>query len=327
MTAGWYLAATMPPNPTPELAARSALATRPGTVTVDRDLPRRLAWYRVGWGDPTTRTSPTSFVRATWTPDGPATVAAGWGDGTWRTRGWGPGARWALAALDRMAAGRAGRPEPVVDPRACHRVVADGMRRHRGLWAGASGGLYHELLPAILQQRITVGEAKDQWRRLCHALGEPAPGPDPTLRLPPHPESLARRPAWWFHPFGIEAKRARALGEVARVSEHLWAWAELPPVVVADRLAQVPGVGPWTIGVVLGPACGDDDAVAVGDYHLPHLVAWNLAAEARADDHRMLSLLEPYGGQRGRVIRLLTLVGVRAPAFGARRRILPMHRW
>ena len=114
---------------------------------------------------------------------------------------------------------------------------------------------------------------------------------------------------------------------MAAVADRLWDWARLPPAEVAGRLALVRGVGPWTIGSVLGPACGDEDAVAVGDYHLPNLVAWNLAGEARADDARMLSLLQPYRGQRGRVIRLVALLGRHAPAFGPRHRILPMHRW
>ena len=92
-------------------------------------------------------------------------------------------------------------------------------------------------------------------------------------------------------------------------------------------LGRVRGIGPWTIGSVLGPVCGDDDAVPVGDYHIPNMVAFNLAGEARADDARMLALLEPFRGQRGRVIRLLGLAGRHAPAFGPRRRILPMHRW
>jgi 3-methyladenine DNA glycosylase/8-oxoguanine DNA glycosylase len=138
---------------------------------------------------------------------------------------------------------------------------------------------------------------------------------------------LAGRPAWWFHPLGIETKRARALAAVARVADRLWEWAARPPAEAAGRLALLAGVGPWTIGTVLGPACGDEDAVAVGDYHLPSIVAWNLAGEPRADDARMLTLLEPYRGQRGRVIRLLSLAGRRPPAFGPRQRILPMHRW
>ncbi|MFV0306268.1 MAG: DNA-3-methyladenine glycosylase family protein [Desertimonas sp.] len=293
-------------------------------VRVDPDLGHRLGWYRQGRGDPTTRITATSFVRAMWTPDGPATVAATWADGSWRRQGWGPGATWAAAALDRMA-GAFFVDSPAPTP--CHPLVSAAMHRHRRLWAGASGDLYHELLPAILQQRITSRDAKMQWRRLCHALGDAAPGPDPTLRLPPRPEMLAGQPAWWFHPLGIEAKRARALLAVAGVADRLWSWAAEPPAAVADRLATIAGVGPWTIGTVLGPACGDDDAVAVGDYHIPNMVAWNLMGEARADDERMLALLEPYRGQRGRVIRLLGLVGEGAPAFGPRQRILPMHRW
>jgi 3-methyladenine DNA glycosylase/8-oxoguanine DNA glycosylase len=51
--------------------------------------------------------------------------------------------------------------------------------------------------------------------------------------------------------------------------------------------------------------------VAVGDLHLPHIVSWTLAGERRGSDERMLELLEPYRGHRGRVIRLL-LAGVRA---------------
>jgi hypothetical protein len=41
----------------------------------------------------------------------------------------------------------------------------------------------------------------------------------------------------------------------------------------------------------------------------------------------MLELLEPYRGQRARVVRLIQLGGSRPPAFGPRRRVLPMHRW
>ena len=41
-------------------------------------------------------------------------------------------------------------------------------------------------------------------------------------------------------------------------------------------------------------------AIIADDAHLPDLVSWALAREARADDRRMLELLEPYKGQRRR---------------------------
>ncbi|MGH2417421.1 MAG: DNA-3-methyladenine glycosylase 2 family protein, partial [Candidatus Limnocylindria bacterium] len=63
---------------------------------------------------------------------------------------------------------------------------------------------------------------------------------------------------------------------------------------------------------------GEPDAVSVGDYHLPNVVAWALARESRADDARMLELLEPYRGQRGRVQRLLETGRITAPRHGPR---------
>ena len=84
------------------------------------------------------------------------------------------------------------------------------------------------------------------------------------------------------------------------------------------RLTALPGIGPWTAAEVGVRALGDPDAVSVGDFHLPNLVAYALAGEPRADDARMLELLEPYRGQRARVVRLLELSGIRRPAYGPR---------
>jgi 3-methyladenine DNA glycosylase/8-oxoguanine DNA glycosylase len=287
------------------------------------DLAARLRWYRHGRYDPTTRLGPTGMLRAMWTPDGPASIAVSWSAGRVDVEAWGPGAPWATEAAHRMAAVER-RPPPLPDR---HPVVTAAARHYPGLWAGASGDLYHALLPTIVAQRITSGEAIRQWSRLCHELGEHPPGPDLGLVLPPRPERLAGRPAWWFHPLGIEGRRAGALVDVARVAHRLWGWAQLPAAEVAAKLRLIRGVGPWTVGSVLGPACGDDDAVAVGDYHLPSIVSWNLAREPRGTDDRMLTLLEPFRGQRGRVVRMLTQAGRRPPAFGPRRRVLPMHRW
>jgi 3-methyladenine DNA glycosylase/8-oxoguanine DNA glycosylase len=290
-----------------------------------RSMRLALSPFRYGGSDPTTWLTPHEFVRATFTPDGPGTLRIGWGAGDEgiSAEAWGAGAGW---LLDRVGA-YTGADDVDVDLPDLHPVVTRAVRDHPGLRVGASGGLYHELLPTIVAQRITSGEALRQWQRLCLELGSPAPGPFARLRLPPAPEVLARRPAWWFHPLGIESKRARALTEVAAHAHRLWEWAAAGAVVTASRLALIRGVGPWTIGSVLGPALGDPDAVAVGDYHLANMVAWALAGEPRATDDRMLELLEPYRGQRGRVIRLIGLSGSRVPAFGPRKRILPMHRW
>jgi 3-methyladenine DNA glycosylase/8-oxoguanine DNA glycosylase len=70
---------------------------------------------------------------------------------------------------------------------------------------------------------------------------------------------------------------------------------------------------------VAGVALGDPDAVPVGDYHLPHIVGYAFEGTPRSTDERMLELLEPFRGHRGRVIRLLTVAGIGAPRFGPRK--------
>ncbi len=68
------------------------------------------------------------------------------------------------------------------------------------------------------------------------------------------------------------------------------------------------------------------DAVVVGDYHLPSIVAWNLVGERRADDARMLELLEPFRPHRYRVQHVVTTRLPGRPRHGPRmapRRHLP----
>lgn len=79
----------------------------------------------------------------------------------------------------------------------------------------------------------------------------------------------------------------------------------MSPPDARRRLCVLPGLGPWTAAQVAVVALGDPDAVSVGDYNFPNLVSWALAGEPRGDDARMLELLEPYRGHRGRVIRLI----------------------
>jgi 3-methyladenine DNA glycosylase/8-oxoguanine DNA glycosylase len=68
-------------------------------------------------------------------------------------------------------------------------------------------------------------------------------------------------------------------------------------------------------------ACGDADAVSVGDYHLPAIVGWALAGR-EVDDAGMLELLAPYKGHRHRASMLASLSGThpgrRAPRMTAR---------
>ena len=186
---------------------------------------------------------------------------------------------------------------------------------------GRTGSVLEALVPAILEQKVTGHEARRTLRGLVARYGEDAPGGF-GLRIPPTADVLAGIPYHAFHPLGLERRRAELVRAVAREAprlERLGAAAGGPRADAAAReaayagAAGVPGIGPWTAAEVGIRAFGDPDAVSVGDYHLPNMVAWVLAGEPRGTDERMLELLEPYRGQRGRVLRVLELAGASAP--------------
>ncbi|HAP74735.1 MAG TPA: DNA-3-methyladenine glycosylase [Acidimicrobiaceae bacterium] len=281
---------------------------------------------RYGYSDPTTRLTQHQFVRATLTPEGPGTVHLRWGSSTDLqpvVHTYGPGGDW-LAEMVPAMCGQLDEPVPLVD---AHPVLMAAQERHGVPVIGASGSPYHDVLPIILGQRITAGEAVRQWAALVRRLGEPAPGPFDGLRLPPAPQRLAALPSWWFHPLGIEAKRANALKAAASHGSRLIDLAHHSVTEAGRVLRLIPGVGAWSVGSVLGVSHGDPDAIAVGDYHLKNLVVHALTGAPRGTDEQMLQLLAPYAGQRGRAVRLLQLDGHRPPSFGPRQRILPMSRW
>ena len=181
------------------------------------------------------------------------------------------------------------------------------------------------VIPSIIEQKVTGGEARRSYRRLVERYSEPAPGPG-ILLLPPDPAVLAELGYYDFHPLGIEKRRADTVLRACRLATKLERAASMPPTAAQSLLRIVPGIGPWTVAEVALVALGDVDAVSVGDYHLPSLVSWILAGEPRGDDSRMLELLEPYRGQRGRAIRLLEKSGINAPRYGPRYSPLPIAR-
>jgi 3-methyladenine DNA glycosylase/8-oxoguanine DNA glycosylase len=284
-------------------------------VPLDRPLDLRLtlAVLRRGTGDPTIRLGAASVVRATRTPDGPATIHIRHLGDRLVAEAWGPGAGRLLEGLPALV----GLDDDGSVVRPTHPVLRDAARRFTGLRIGRAGNVIEALVPAILEQKVTGTEAFRAWRLLVTRHGEPAPGPW-DVWVPPSPERLAALPYHAFHPLGVERRRAETIRRVTARADRVAELDTLPLPEVYRRLTSFTGVGPWTAAEVALRALGDVDAVSIGDFHLPHLVTWALAGEPRGDDGRMLQLLEPYRGQRGRVVRWLEASGVRPPARGPR---------
>ncbi|MDQ6840612.1 MAG: DNA-3-methyladenine glycosylase 2 family protein, partial [Actinomycetota bacterium] len=247
-----------------------------------------------------------------------------------RARAWGDGAAWALEHLPDLV-GASDEPSALLarlTGRSPARRRADGVvrllaRRLTGLRIPRSLAVLEATVPVVLAQKVTGVEAKRSYRDLVASLGTPAPGPGGGrgLKVPPDAATLVATPSWVWHGFGVERKRAEIIVGAASAHRRLEETISLDPGDARRRLRAVPGIGPWTAAEVAIVALGDADAVSIGDFHLPNQVAWALAGEPRGDDTRMLELLEPYRGHRGRVLRLVVAGGTIAPRFGPRSEI------
>lgn len=185
---------------------------------------------------------------------------------------------------------------------------------------------------SVIEQLVQSKEARRSIAQMVACAGEQV---TPSLWLWPPPEVLGATPMWNLRRCGISGRMITALHagavEAGRLERARGDWAALD-----RRLLALPGVGPWT-SAETRIRLGDPDAVSVGDYHLPTTVGYALAGPAgdgpdgKWTDAGMLALLEPYRGQRGRVIRLAEMAAGRGlvPRKGRRapRAALSAHRY
>ena len=228
-------------------------------------------------------------------------------------RAWGDGAEVALDGLPELLG--CTDDDDGFDPG--HPVLAKLWRDHADVRLPRSRAVTESLVNVVLEQRVTTFEARRSQQQIVTRWGEPAPGPTDLL-LPPDPEVLAGVVYYDLHVVGVERKRADTVRRVAANARRLDAIVDLPVAEAHQRLLAIPGVGPWSAAEVALVALGDPDAVPVGDVHLPSDVTHVLLGEAIDDDDAMLEALEPYAGQRGRVIRLIVSAGLHAPRHGPR---------
>lgn len=301
-----------PPGPDVDLVVRLDFEVDPvATLSESRHGPR----------DPTVRFESGVVWRASRTDDGPATIRITRAAGGWRVMGWGPGAESAVAGVPRLLGAEDDPAALQLPPGRLREMQA----RARGLRFGRSDAVWPALLPAICGQKVTATQAHRAYFGLVGRHGEVAPGPG-GLRLVPRPQVIAALPYYELHPLGLEQRRANTLIRAARRADWLQEACGMTRGAALARLRALPGIGPWTAAEVARQAFGDPDAVSLGDFHVPDMVCWALAGEPRGDDTRMLELLEPYRGQRARLVRLIERSGISAPKYGPRMRDRPIGR-
>lgn len=178
---------------------------------------------------------------------------------------------------------------------------------------------------AFVHQLVQGREARRSCNEIALRIGTQV---DHDLWSWPSGQALRHTPDWALRRCGVSARTAQGLRAAAVHAGRLEA-ARSDWALLDRRMRALPGCGAWTSGTAR-LALGDPDAVPEGDYNLPSLVGHVLAGEP-ADDAGMASLLAPFAGHRGRVLRLLTTGAGRGlvshPRRTAPRAALSAHRY
>jgi 3-methyladenine DNA glycosylase/8-oxoguanine DNA glycosylase len=277
------------------------------------DLARSLLLRDHGRANPTiARPAPGELLRAQRTPEGPASVHLRVHAGAVEAEAWGPGRAWLLDRLP-TSLGLDDRP-PVFAGR-----LGRLQRHHPGIRQARAPDVFDLLVGYVIRQRVAWRDAVASQAQILRAHAEAAPGPvELGLRLPVSAAQWLAMSTADLAAFGLERKRAKTILGLAARADRIRSLAADEPERFGVAIESFTGVGPWTRAMAQAHGLGDPDAVPLGDYDLPSLVAWFFAREPRADDRRMLELLEPHRGHRFRVIHLLWAAGLHAPRFGPR---------
>ena len=219
-------------------AADASLRWHPGGPF---DLMQTIGTLLRGHGDPSVRTAPDGVWLAFTTPDGPATLrlatAGPRADPAVDAQAWGPGAAAAAGSVPRLL----GRDDDwtAFDEPAFHatlpRMVIEARRRNLAVRLPATGRIIDSLVPTILEQKVTVIEARRGYRYLTYRFGTAAPGAGTVapanLMLQPTPEKWLRIPSWEWHKAGVGPQRSATVMRALRSAAAL------------ERLAALPAVG------------------------------------------------------------------------------------
>ncbi|MGZ4258163.1 MAG: DNA-3-methyladenine glycosylase family protein [Gaiellaceae bacterium] len=171
-------------------------------------------------------------------------------------------------------------------------LLAESIRRMRGLRPMRTATVAHALLRAVAGQLIQASRARQIERLVVRACTQELDG----LHAAPTGADLARFSPAGLRNLGLGARRGAALIRLCRALD-LEALKNLPTGVVARRLERERGLGPWSIGVVALEGLGRYEYGLARDLGLVKLASslWGRRVEAEEAD----VLLEPYGEWAG----------------------------
>jgi AraC family transcriptional regulator of adaptative response / DNA-3-methyladenine glycosylase II len=185
-----------------------------------------------------------------------------------------PGAISRLVARCRRLLDADADPVPIDAALAADELLAPLVQARPGLRVPGSYDGFELAVRAVLGQQVSVAAARTFAGRLAAQHGRPVPpgGPANLTALFPGPAELADAD---LSRLGLTTSRQRTLRALATAAAagrlSLDAGADLAET--AARLAELPGIGPWTIGYIMLRAGPDPDAFPAGDLGLRRAMA------------------------------------------------------
>ncbi len=239
------------------------------------DAQRLLAWFAVHAIDGVEEVADGTYRRSVHLPGGPAVIELEPGDGEVR-------ARFHLSAISDLpqALQRSRRlldldadPTLISETLATDPPMAALVARRPGLRSPGELSPFDGAIRAVLHQQVSLASARGMASRLAAAHGTPLAVPvGRVTTVLPTPERWAE-----LDPgdLGLTTSRARALvGLAAAVADGR---IDLEPHTDRDRAAAallaLPGIGPWTVGVIRLRCLADPDVFAAGDLALQRALA------------------------------------------------------
>jgi AraC family transcriptional regulator of adaptative response / DNA-3-methyladenine glycosylase II len=151
---------------------------------------------------------------------------------------------------------------------AADELLAPLVRARPGLRVPGTHDGFELAVRAVLGQQVSVAAARTFAGRLAAQHGPPAPpaAPPGLTALFPSPAEVADAD---LSRLGLTTSRQRTLRALATAAAtgRLRLDPGADPAETAARLAELPGIGPWTIGYIMMRA-GDPDAFPPGDVGL-----------------------------------------------------------
>jgi AraC family transcriptional regulator of adaptative response / DNA-3-methyladenine glycosylase II len=177
---------------------------------------------------------------------------------------------------------------------AADRDLRRDVRREPGVRVPGALNGFECAVRAVLGQQISVAAARTLAMRLTARLGEPfAGGPAPLARGFPSAAALAAAGAGVIAEIGLPKKRSATLAALGRaVADGKLTLARGAVAAGRAALAEIGGIGPWTIEYIALRALGDPDAYPATDAALvkalgvrgatlEHLKPWRAYAATR----------------------------------------------